>query len=93
MSTYIKNRQILSRLMRYLKLLEKEANSKISRWKKIIKFRAEINETKSWTFKKINKIDKPLTNLMKRSINTCKLIKIEMKRVHHNKSDKIQKNM
>jgi hypothetical protein len=44
MSTYIKNRQILSRLMRYLKLLEKEANSKISRWKKIIKFRAEMNE-------------------------------------------------
>ena len=26
----------------------------------------KINETKSWFFKKINKIDKPLTRLIKR---------------------------
>jgi len=49
---------------------------KISRRKKIIKIRAEINEkemketvkitkTKSWFFEKINKIDKPLARLIK----------------------------
>ena len=50
---------------------------KISRRKEIIKIRAEINEietkktkekineTKSWFFEKINKIDKPLTKFIK----------------------------
>jgi hypothetical protein len=64
--------------MLHLKLLEKQeqANPKTSRRKEIIKIRAEINEmqtnkktykkineTKSWFFEKINKIDKPLANL------------------------------
>ena len=52
-------------------------NSKVSRRKEIIKIRAEINEketkdsiekyqqTKSWFFEKINKIDKPLSRLIK----------------------------
>ena len=51
---------------------------KVSRWRDIIKIREEINkiernktteknnETKSWFFEKINKIDKPLARLTKR---------------------------
>ena len=60
-----------------LKALEqKEANStKRSRWQEIIKLTAEINQvemkrtiqrinqTRSWFFEKINKIDKPLARL------------------------------
>jgi hypothetical protein len=56
-----------------LKLLKKkeQAKSKTSRWREIIKIRAEINEiktkqtiqrineTNSWFFEKINKINKP----------------------------------
>jgi hypothetical protein len=62
-----------------LKLLEKQkqANPKTNRKREIIKIRAEINEietkktvqrineTKSWFFEKINKIDRPLANLTK----------------------------
>jgi hypothetical protein len=61
-----------SSLTAHLKALEqKEANSPKSRWQGIIKLRAEINEvetkrtiqrinqTRSWLFEKINKIDKP----------------------------------
>jgi hypothetical protein len=67
-------------LMLHLKLLEKQeqANPKTSR-REIIKIRAEINEikttttknhtrineTKSWFFEKINKIDRLLANLTK----------------------------
>ena len=64
----------------YLKQLEKEGKKKpkISKWKEIIKIRAEIyekemketivkiNKTKSWFFEKINKIDKPLARLIKK---------------------------
>jgi hypothetical protein len=64
-------------LTAHLKALEqKEANSpKRSRWQEIIKFRAEINQveikrtiqrinqSRSWFFEKINKIDKPLARL------------------------------
>ena len=64
----------------HLKELEKEEQTKpkVSRWKLIIKIRAEINEietkktiakinkTKSWFFEKINKIDKPLARLIKK---------------------------
>jgi hypothetical protein len=66
-----------SSLTAHLKALEqKEANSpKRSRQQEIIKLRAEINQvetkrtiqiinqTRSWFFEKINKIDKPLTTL------------------------------
>ena len=63
-------------------------NSRISRRKEIIRFRAEINEketketiakikkAKSWFFEKINKIDKPLARLIKnkgRRIKSTKL--------------------
>jgi uncharacterized coiled-coil DUF342 family protein len=65
--------------MVHLKCLEKQeqANPKANR-REIIKIRAEINkietkkktiqrnnETKSWFFEKINKIDRPLANLTK----------------------------
>ena len=64
----------------HLKQLEKEEQKppKVSRRKEFIKIRSEINEkemkemiakinkTKSWTFEKINKIDKPLARLIKR---------------------------
>ena len=67
----------ISSLTTHLKALEqKEANSpKRSRWQEIIKLRAEINQvetkrtiqrinqTRSWFFEKINKIDKPLARL------------------------------
>ena len=61
-----------------IKQLEKEEmkNPKVSRRKEIIKIRAEIsgkkkryyseNQQKSWFFKKINKIDKPLARLIKK---------------------------
>ena len=66
-----------SSLTAHLKSLEqKEANSpKRSRRQELIKFRAEINQvetkrtiqrsnqTRSWFFEKINKIDKPLARL------------------------------
>jgi hypothetical protein len=63
----------------HLKVLEKQVQIKLktSRWREIIKIRAEINEietkqtvqrikeTKSWFFEKINKIDKPLDSVTK----------------------------
>jgi hypothetical protein len=69
----------INNLMMYLKLLEKQEQTKpkTSKWKEIIKIRAEINkmetkqtiqrinETKSWFYKKVNKINKPLTNMSK----------------------------
>ena len=64
----------------HLNQLEKEEqkNQKIGRRKEIKKIQAEINEkemketivkinkTKSWSFEKINKIDKPLARLIKK---------------------------
>ena len=71
--------EISNNLTLYLKQLEKEEQTKpkVSRRKEIIKIRAEINEiemkktiekineTKSWFFEKINKIDKPLARLIR----------------------------
>jgi len=81
MSAYIKKteRSQINDILIHLKLLEKQeqANPKINRRREIIKIRAEINEietkktiqrineTKSWFFEKINKIDRPLTNMTK----------------------------
>ena len=39
-----------------------------------------INETKSWFFEKINKIDKPLTRLIKQKGDSIKSTKLEMNR-------------
>ncbi|WP_411115477.1 hypothetical protein [Streptomyces sp. 029-5] len=62
--------------------------SKVSRRKEIIKIRAEINEietkktiekineTKSWFFEKIHKIDKPLARLIKKKRERTQINKI-----------------
>ena len=64
----------------------------VSRRKEIIKIRAEINEievkttterineTKSWFFEKINKIDKPLARLTKQKREKTQINQIEMKK-------------
>ena len=73
-----------------LKQLEKEEQTKpkVSKRKKIIKIRAEINEietkktiakinkSKSWFFEKINKIDKPLARLIKKKTERTQINKI-----------------
>jgi hypothetical protein len=80
MSASIKKteRSQINDLMIHVKLLEKQeqVNPKTKR-REIIKIRAEINEietkktmqiineTKSWFFEKLNKIDRPLANLTK----------------------------
>ena len=70
----------INNLTLHLKQLEKEEmkNPRVSRRKEILKIRAEINaketketitkinKAKSWFFKKINKIDKPLARLIKK---------------------------
>ena len=85
----------------YLKQLEKEVKknpAKISRRKEIIKIWAEINEkemkeaivkineTKSWFFEKINKIDKPLAWLIKE-----KREKNQINKNRNEKGEKIQR--
>jgi hypothetical protein len=76
--------------MLHLKLLEnqEQANPKTSRRREIIKVRAEINEiqtkktiqrlneTKSWFFEKINKIDRHLSNLTKMRREKTQISKI-----------------
>ncbi|KAL6086053.1 hypothetical protein STEG23_016109 [Scotinomys teguina] len=76
-------------LTAHLKALEIEAKSpRRNRHKEIIKMRTEINkietmktiqrinETKSWFFEKINKIDKPLSRLTKRQRESIQINKI-----------------
>ena len=71
----------INKLTLHLKQLEREqTRPKVSRRKEIIKIRAEINEietkktiekineTKSWFFEKINKIDKCLARLTEQNI-------------------------
>ena len=64
-------------------------NPKVSRRKKIINIRSEINEkemketiakinkTKSWFFEKINKIDKPLARLIKKKREKTQINRIQ----------------
>ena len=73
----------INKLTLHLKQLEREKQTrpKVSRRKEIIKIRAEINEieakkiiekineTKSWFFRKINKIEKPLLQILLLHIN------------------------
>jgi hypothetical protein len=82
--------------MLHLKLFEKQeqANPKTNRRKEIIKIRAKvneietnkkniqrINETKSWFFDKINKIDRQLANLTKmRREKNPKSVKLKMQK-------------
>jgi hypothetical protein len=88
-------RSQINDLMLYLTPLEKQEQAKpksSSRRRKIIKIRAEINEietkktiqrineTKSWFFEKINKINKPLTNLTKMGGKSPKFIRLEIEK-------------
>ena len=92
----------VNNLTLHLNQLEKEEmkNPRVTRRKEIIKMRAEINEKeiketiakinkgKSWFFKKINKIDKPLARLIKKKkgkrIKATKLeIKMEKSQQQH----------
>ena len=80
----------VNNLILHLKELEKEEQTKpkVSRRKEIIKIRAEVNEietkkttakinkTKSCFFEKINKIDKPLTRLIKKKRERTQINKI-----------------
>ena len=78
----------------HLKQLEKEEmkNPRVSRRKEITKIRAEINaketketiakinKAKSWSFEKMNKIDKPLARLIKNQINKIRNENREIRR-------------
>ena len=91
---YLKKQETnqINNLTLHLKQLEKEEmkNPRVSRRKEIIKIRAEINEkytketvakvnkAKSWFFEKINKIDKPLARLIKKTRERIKSTKLEM---------------
>ena len=77
-------------LILHLKQLEKDEmeNPRVSRRKKILKIRAqintketketiaEINKTKTWFFEKINKMDKPLARLIKKQREKNQINKI-----------------
>ena len=79
----------------------KKQKHRISRRKKIIKIRVEINEkkkkerkkepvakiskTKSWFFDKISKIDKPLARLLKRKREKNHINNIRMKTRGYNR--------
>jgi hypothetical protein len=94
-------------LTAHLKALEqKESNSpKRSRRQEIIKLRAEINlvetertiqrinQTRSWFFEKINKIDKPLARLTRRHRNSILISKIRNEKGDITREpEEIQKN-
>ena len=83
----------INNLTLHLKQLQKEEmkNPRVSRRKKILKIRAEINaketketvakinKAKSWFFVKINKINKPLARLIEKKGRRSKSTKLEMK--------------
>ena len=83
----------INNLTLHLKQQEKEEvkNPRVSKRKKILKIRAEINaketketrakisKAKSWFFKRINKIDKPLSRLMKKQREKNQINKIRNK--------------
>ena len=87
-------RKISNNLTLHLKGLEKEEQTKpkVSRRKEIIKIRAVINEIetkktianinkiKSWFFKKINKVDKPLARLIKKKRERTQINKIRIEK-------------
>ena len=80
----------INNLTLHLKQLEEQEQTKpkVSRRKKIIKIREgrnereikktteKINETKSWFFEKINKIDKPLARLIEKKRERAQISKI-----------------
>ena len=80
-------------------------NLRVSRRKEIIKIRAEINEketkepiatinkTKSWFFKKINKIDKPLARLTKKKKRGRRINSTELENEITTDNTEIQRNV
>ena len=90
----------INKLTLQLKQLEREEQTrpKVRRSKEIIKIRAEINEietkktvekineTKSWFFEKINKIDKPLARLIKKKRERTQISKIRNDKRRSNSS-------
>ena len=84
----------INNLISHLKQLEKEEqkNPKVGRRIEIITIRSEItetemkktitkiNKTNSWSFDKINKIDKPLARLNKRKRQKTQISRIRMKK-------------
>ena len=94
--SYLKKQETsqINNLTLHLKQLEKEEQKthKVSRRQEITKIRSEINdkemketiakinETKSWFFEKINKIDKPLDRLVKKNGRRLKSGELEMKK-------------
>ena len=97
--------EISNNLTLYLKQLEKEEQTKpkVSRRKEIIKITAEINEiemkktiakineTKSWFFEKINKIDKPLARLIKKKRERAQINKTRNEKGEITDTTEIQK--
>ena len=95
----------INNLTLHLNQLEKEEETKpqISRRNKIIKIRAEINEiekkkttekineTKSWFFEKINKIDKPLARLIKKKRERAQINKIRNEKAVTTNTTEIQR--
>ena len=97
LQAYIKKQEKsqINNLALHLKQLEKEEikNPRVSRRKEILKIRAEINaketketiakinKAKSWFFKKINKIDKPLARLIKKQREKNQINKIRNENV------------
>ena len=93
---YLKDRETsqVNNLILHLQELEKQQQRqpRASRRKEITKIRAElndietkstivrINESRSWFFEKIKKIDKPLSRLIKKKREMTQIIKIRNKR-------------
>ena len=93
LQSYLKNQEKsqINNLTLHLKQLEKEEmkNPRVSRRKEILKIRAEINtketkqtiakinKAKSCFFEKVNKIDKPLSRLIKKQREKNQINKIK----------------
>ena len=107
MQSYVRkqDKSQINNLNLQLKQLHKEEQTKhkVSRKKEIIKIRAEINEietkktlaninqTKSWFFEKINKIDKTLARLIKKNRERTQINKIRNEKEVIMDTTKIQK--
>ena len=89
-----------------LKEIEKEqTKTKMNKRKELIKIRAEINEieskkriqkineSKSWFFEKINKIDKPLTRYIKNERERILINKMRNERRNNNWHEKKYKGL
>ena len=52
----------------------------------------QINETRSWFFERINKIDKPLASLIKKKKERTQINKIKNERGDHNQHNRNKNN-